>query len=55
MDAVGVIFVGGKKPDEITIKNSEISRIPLLSTPCLTFECCGLLFKNGILDDKKNS
>ena len=55
MDAVGVVFVGGKKPDEVIIKNSELSNIPLFSTPHLIFDCCGLLFGNGIKGDKKNS
>ncbi len=52
MDAAGVIFVGRKRPDETTIRNCELSNIPLLSTPYLTFECCGLLYKNGIEGDK---
>jgi predicted transcriptional regulator len=55
MDAVAVVFVGGKKPDEAIIKNAELSNIPLFSTPHLIFECCGLLFGNGIKGDNKNS
>jgi predicted transcriptional regulator len=55
MDAVGVVFVGGKKPDSVVIKNAEMSNIPLLSTPHLIFDCCGLLFGNGIKGEKKNS
>jgi predicted transcriptional regulator len=53
MDAVGVIFVGGKRPDQAVIKSAMLNGIPLLSTPYLTFECCGRLFANGIKADRK--
>lgn len=48
MDAIGVIFVGDKKPDQDIIKKINHDDIPLLSTPFLIFKCCGLLFANGI-------
>lgn len=48
MDAVGVVFVGDKKPDEEMIRRVNYENIPLLSTPFLIFKCCGLLFSNGI-------
>lgn len=48
MDAVGVVFVGGKKPDSTAIDNGELSDIPLFTTNHLTFECCGRLFANGM-------
>lgn len=54
MDALGVVFVAGKRPDEKIIKNSELSNIPLLTTPKQTFECCGLLFSNGIKGEDKD-
>ena len=54
MDASGVIFVGGKKPDEGVIKNGALNNVPLLTTPYLLFESCGLLFSNGIAGDKKS-
>jgi predicted transcriptional regulator len=54
MDASGVIFVGGKKPDKTVIKNARMNGVPLLSTPHLIFECCGRLFLNGIRGDKKD-
>jgi predicted transcriptional regulator len=53
MDASGVIFVGGKKPDDAVIKTGELNNVPLLSTPHLIFECCGRLFTNGLKGDKK--
>jgi hypothetical protein len=53
MDAAGVVFVGGKKPDAAAIMSSEMSDIPLLTTNHLIFECCGRLFLNGLKGDKK--
>ncbi len=53
MDAAGVIFVGGKRPDKNVIKNAKMNNIPLFSTPHLIFECCGRLFLNGVKGDKK--
>lgn len=48
MDAVGVVFVGGKRPDQTVIMNSEMSDIPLFTTNHLIFECCGRLYTNGM-------
>jgi predicted transcriptional regulator len=53
MDAVGVVFVGGKKPDASVIMNSVMSNVPLLTTTHLIFECCGLLYAKGMKGDKK--
>ncbi|MDR2017281.1 MAG: hypothetical protein LBQ00_00070 [Syntrophobacterales bacterium] len=55
MDAVGVIFVGGKKPSEEIINNVNLAKIPLLSTPFLIYKCSGLLFSNGIEGCKRGS
>jgi hypothetical protein len=55
MDAVGVVFVGGKKPDAAAIMTSEMSDIPLLTTNHLIFECCGRLFVNGLKPNKKTT
>jgi len=56
MDALGVIFVGGRRPSEeiieIVKKNGSI---PLLSTKCPMFDCCGLLFAKGIQADRKDA
>ncbi|HOF57057.1 MAG TPA: DRTGG domain-containing protein [Syntrophorhabdaceae bacterium] len=49
MDAVGVIFVGGKKLTEDTIKKLDHGNIPVLSTPFVMFNACGMLFSNGIM------
>jgi predicted transcriptional regulator len=48
MDVCGVVFVGGKKPDEAIIANAKQKGIPLLSTPLLIYECCGRLFTSGV-------
>ena len=53
MDASGVVFVGGRKPDQAVITNGEINNIPLLTTSLLTFDCCGQLYENGIKGDKQ--
>lgn len=55
MDAVGVIFVGGKRPTEHIINNASHAKIPLLSTPYLIYKCSGLLFSKGIEGCKRGS
>jgi predicted transcriptional regulator len=54
MDAVGVVFVGGKKPNLSTMKQIANSRIPLLATDLLIFKCCGLLFQHGVQGVKRD-
>jgi predicted transcriptional regulator len=53
MDAVGVLFVGGKNLNHSLTKQIEDSQIPLLATDLLMFKCCGLLFQHGILGAKR--
>ncbi|HPP06918.1 MAG TPA: DRTGG domain-containing protein [Syntrophorhabdaceae bacterium] len=48
MDALAVVFVGGKRPDSTVIKNAEHNGIPLMTTKKHIFECCGLLYKEGL-------
>jgi predicted transcriptional regulator len=48
MDAVGVVFVGGKRPPEEVINYARQRNIPLLLTSFLMFKSCGLLFAGGI-------
>jgi predicted transcriptional regulator len=55
MDAVAVIFAGGKKPDPSVIQQGNGSRIPLLSTDLMIFKCCGLLYQNGVQGTKRGS
>lgn len=53
MDAVGVVFVGGKNPNPSIMKQIYSSRIPLLATDYMIFKCCGLLFQHGIQGAKR--
>jgi predicted transcriptional regulator len=53
MDAVGVIFVGGRNPNPTLTKQIGDSQIPLLATDLLMFKCCGLLFQHGVLGAKR--
>jgi len=48
LDLSGIVFVGRKRPDEMTFKLAQIKNIPLFSTPYVLFEACGKLFKNGL-------
>ncbi len=51
MDASGVVFAGGKKPNETILANAHQNGIPILSTSLLIFEICGRLFVNGVHQD----
>ena len=53
MDAVGIVLVGGKRPNLPMMKQVNSSRIPLLATDLLIFKCCGLLFQHGIQGAKR--
>jgi predicted transcriptional regulator len=54
IDALGVIFVAGRKPSEELISTVRTDgSIPILLTSLPLFECCGLLFTHGIQGDKK--
>lgn len=48
MDALAVVFVGGKKPDDTVIKNAEQSGVPLMTTKKHIFDCCGILYREGL-------
>lgn len=53
MDAVGVIFVGGKNVNASLLKQVEKSSVPLLATDLLMFKSCGLLYQQGIVGGKR--
>jgi len=53
MDAVGVIFVGGKQLNPSMFKAVTSSKIPVLATDHLLFKSCGLLFQHGIQGAKR--
>jgi len=48
LDLSGIVFVGGKRPDAMTLKLADKKNVLLLSTPLVMFEACGILFKNGL-------
>lgn len=48
MDLCGVIIVGGKKVKDSTIELARDCNIPIIITEKTMFECCGILYQNGI-------
>ena len=48
IEAKAVIYVRGKKPDEIGIRLAEEKRIPLFSTKLMMYTACGLLYSRGL-------
>jgi len=48
IDAKAVVYVRGKKPDEMGIKEAREKGIPLLSTKYMMYTACGLLFSHGL-------
>ncbi len=48
IDAKAVVYVRGKKPDEMGIELAREKGIPLLSTKFMMYTTCGLLFSHGL-------
>jgi predicted transcriptional regulator len=48
MDIVCIVFVRGKKPDEMTINMANERDIVLLSSGHRMFSACGLLYEKGL-------
>ncbi|MCJ7680251.1 MAG: hypothetical protein MUP70_05975 [Candidatus Aminicenantes bacterium] len=48
IEAKAVIYVRGKKPDEIGIRLAEEKHIPLFSTKLMMYTACGLLYSRGL-------
>ncbi|AZR73310.1 hypothetical protein BBF96_07890 [Anoxybacter fermentans] len=48
MDLNAVIFVRGKRPEQVTIQLAKEKNIPLLMTQLPLFEACGLLYSKGV-------
>ena len=48
IDAKAIVYVRGKKPDEIGIEEAKEKGIPLLSTKYMMYTACGLLYSNGL-------
>ena len=47
-DAVAIVYVRGKKPDENTIDLAIELKIPLLTTELGMFDVCGILHSKGL-------
>ena len=47
-DLGAIIFVRGKRPAEATLQLAIENQIPLLATPYIMFETCGLLYQHGL-------
>ena len=45
VDIAAVIFVQGKRPDEMCIQQALNNNLPLVSTPLPTFEACARIAK----------
>ena len=48
IDAKAIVYVRGKKPDEVGIQIASENGIPLLSTKFMMYTACGLLFGHGV-------
>jgi predicted transcriptional regulator len=44
----GIILIGGRSPDDETLKKANEENIPILSTNLTTFEIVGKLYELGI-------
>jgi len=47
-DALAVLFVRGKRPDQEVIAAANAKKIPLLATNFCMYDACGLLFNKGL-------
>jgi predicted transcriptional regulator len=47
-DLKAILFVHGKRPGQAVVDAAHQKGLPLLTTPCLMFETCGLLFRSGL-------
>jgi hypothetical protein len=58
IEAKAIVYVRGKRPDEEGLELAMMKKIPLLSTRCMMYEACGILYAHGLpgiqaLGDKK--
>lgn len=53
-DAVAILFVRGKCPDDEVISLANKKKIPLLTTNFCMHDACGLLFSNGLFGVTEN-
>ncbi|NOR15235.1 MAG: hypothetical protein GQ544_05990 [Candidatus Aminicenantes bacterium] len=48
IEARAIIYVRGKKPDDIGIELAKEKDIPLLSTQHMMYTACGILYNKGL-------
>lgn len=49
MDMVCIVFVRGKKPDEVMVKLAKEKGITMIGTARRMFSACGLLYSSGLV------
>jgi predicted transcriptional regulator len=54
IEAKAIIYVRGKRPDDIGIKLAREKGLPLLSTQYMMYETCGILYNVGLPGVKKS-
>ena len=48
MDMLCVVYVRGKRPDDLALKIATEKNICVLTTKKALFTCCGILYENGL-------
>ena len=48
IEAKAIIYVRGKRPDDVGIELAKEKGIPLLSTHLMMYETCGILYNKGL-------
>ena len=48
MDMKCIVFVRGKRPDEVTLRLAEERDIVVMTSPKRLYTACGLLYANGL-------
>lgn len=48
MDMLCVVYVRGKRPDDLALKIAAEKSICVLSTKKALFTCCGILYEHGL-------
>jgi predicted transcriptional regulator len=48
IDASGIVYVRGKRPEKEGIELAREMGIPLLSTAYMMYEACGILYNSGL-------
>jgi len=44
----GILIIGGRQPEEETLKKAEKEEVPILSSELPAFEVCGRLYSLGV-------